>query len=349
MSNIQGPAIFLAQFVGDEPPYDTLDHMAEWASSLGYRGVQIPAWEPSLIDLDKAARSASYCDDLRARLDEHGLVPTELGAFLAGQVIALHPAYTTIFDPFYPEGLSDEERIEWAMTRLKKSVRAASNLELDVVPVLSGGTAWPFVYPWPQRPQGLIDEAFEELAERWLPVLDLAAEHDIAIAYELHPVCDLFDGATFERFLAETDEHPSVAINYDASHFVLQQLDYLDFIRRYGNRIAGFHVKDAEFSPNGQQGVYGGLAPWKERAGRFRTPGDGDVDFTSVFTLLTEAGFDGWAVLEWEDPVKSSEQGAREGAPFIEEHLIDAPEKSFDEFAGSDTNRERNRRILGLD
>lgn len=349
MSTIEGPAIFLAQFVRDEPPYDDIESLASWASDLGYSGVQIPTWEERCIDLDRAAESKAYCDDYRGMLAEHGLEPTELGAFLAGQVLAFHPAYETLFEPFYPDGMNDAERVEWATEQLKKAIRASVNMGTSVVPVLSGGLAWPTVYPWPQRPQGLVDEAFRELAERWKPVLDLAAEHDVSIAYELHPVSDLFDGLTFERFLDATDEHPAAAINYDASHFVLQQLDYLEFIERYGDRIAGFHVKDAEFHADGRVGVYGGYAGWRDRAGRFRSPGDGQVDFSRVFTLLTEAGYDGWAVLEWECCIKSPEQGAREGAPFISEHIIDSTEVAFDDFAGGDTNRERNQRILGID
>src|SRR5204862_4810902 len=148
-----------------------------------------------------------------------------------------------------------------------------------------------------------------------------------------------------EMFLEHTGDHSAACINYDPSHFLLQQLDYLEFIRLYGARISGFHVKDAEFRPNGRTGVYGGYQPWAKRAGRFRSPGDGQVDFKRVFTLLTEAGFDGWAVLEWECCVKSPEQGAAEGAPFIARHLIETSPVAFDDFAGTTTDPLRNRRM----
>jgi sugar phosphate isomerase/epimerase len=225
---------------------------------------------------------------------------------------------------------------------------ASANMGTDNVPVLSGGFAWHMVYPWPQRPEGIIDEAFRELARRWRPLLDLAHENGIALTFELHPGSDLYDGATYERFLEMADEHPAACLNYDPSHFVLQQLDYLAFIRLYGPRIKAFHVKDAEFRPDGRVGVYGGYQPWAGRAGRFRSLGDGQVDFRQVFTLLTEAGFRGWAVLEWECCVKSPEQGAAEGAPFIDRHLIDATQVAFDDFAGGVTDAARNRELLGL-
>jgi len=216
---------------------------------------------------------------------------------------------------------------------MQKVIRAAANLETRAIPTMSGGFAWHLIYPWPPRPEGLIEEAFSELARLWKPLLDMAHDNGLTIAYELHPGSDVYDGATFEMFLDYVDEHPAACINYDPSHFLLQQLDYCDFIRLYGGRV----------------GVYGGYQDWTGRAGRFRSLGDGQVDFRRVFTLLTEAGYDGWAVLEWECCVKSPEQGAAEGAPFIAAHMIEPTEVAFDDFAGAETDDARNREILGLE
>jgi sugar phosphate isomerase/epimerase len=315
---------------------------------MGYKGVQVPAWDRRAIDLDQAATSRAYCDDYKAELGGLGLEITELAGYLQGQVMAIHPAYEAGFAVFHPPGLEGEARTAWAAEELKKCIRASTNLGLSNIPVLSGGFAWHLAYPWPQRPPGLIDEAFKELAQRWLPLLDLAQDHGCVFGFELHPGSDLFDGATFELFLEHTRGHPAACINYDPSHLLLQQLDYLEFIKLYGKRIAGFHVKDAEFRPSGRVGVYGGYQPWARRAGRFRSLGDGQVDFKRVFTLLTEAGFDGWAVLEWECCVKSPEQGAAEGAPFIARHIIEATEVAFDDFAGGKSDPASNRKILGL-
>ena len=348
MRKIKGPGIFLAQFLRDEQPYNSLENIGKLVANLGYKGVQIPTWDSRVIDLDKAAESKAYCDDLKGKLKDTGLEITELSAHLQGQVLAIHPAYEIAFQPFYPQGLKDKERAEWATGELKKAVMASVNLGLSSVPVLSGGFAWHMIYPWPQRPKGLIDEAFKELHKRWKPVLDLAKENGIAISYELHPGSDIFDGATFEMFLDVSNNHLSACLCYDPSHFLLQQLDYLEFIQLYGERIKSFHVKDAEFRPSGRVGVYGGYQSWAKRAGRFRSLGDGQVDFTRVFTLLTEVGYAGWAVLEWECCVKSPEQGAREGASFIADHIIEATEVAFDDFAGGKTDVERNRKILGL-
>jgi sugar phosphate isomerase/epimerase len=149
-------------------------------------------------------------------------------------------------------------------------------------------------------------------------------------------------------FLERVNNHARANLLYDPSHFVLQQLDYLQYIDFYHDRIRMFHVKDAEFNPTGKQGVYSGYQSWVNRAARFRSLGDGQVDFAGIFSKLSAYGFDGWAVLEWECAIKSAEQGAAEGAPFIASHIIQVTEKAFDDFAASGTDRAANRKILGL-
>ena len=348
MSQIKGPAIFLAQFMGDDAPFNSLPSITEWAKSLGYLGVQLPSWDGRVMDLKKAAESKTYCDDLKGQTN--GLAITELASHLQGQLVASHPAYDEMFDAFAaPEVRGNPKaRSAWATQQMKLAIRASANLGLKVTPSFSGAMLWPFIYPWPQRPSGLVEEGFKELAKRWKPILDEADKRGVDVAYELHPGEDLYDGATFERFLEATENHPRVTINYDPSHFILQCLDYVGFIDIYGSRIKAFHVKDAEYRPSAKAGVYGGYLDWKARPGRFRSLGDGQVDFGQVFTRLTAAGYSSWAVLEWECCYKDAAQGAAEGAPFIARHLIDVPKKAFDDFAGAASDVKRNRRILGL-
>lgn len=348
MKTMKGPGVFLAQFIREEAPLNNMEGLAEWVSEMGYKGVQVPTWDPRIIDLEKAAGSRTYADEFKGSLNEKGLELIELGSYLQGQCLAFHPAYEAGISAFHPEELSGPQVTEWAADQLMKSIKASVNLGTKNISVMSGGFAWHLVYPWPQRPPGLIDEAFEELARRWRPILDYANENGITFGYELHPGSDLYDGATFERFLEKTNNHPSACITYDPSHFLLQQLDYVDFIRLYHERIKAFHVKDAEFRPDGRVGVYGGYEDWNGRAGRFRSLGDGQVDFKQIFSLLTSYGYDGWSILEWECCIKSPEQGAREGAPFIQDHIIEATEVVFDDFAGGRTDKEHLRRMLGL-
>lgn len=350
MKTIKGPAIFLAQFMGEEAPFDSLENICEYMAGLGYKGVQIPTWDSRLIDLESAASSKGYCDDLKGKVASFGLEITELATHLQGQLVASHPVYDSLFDGFAPKEVQGNPaaRTEWAVQQLKWAAPASRNLGLDAHVTFSGALAWPFLYPWPQRPKGLIDTAFKELAKRWKPILDAFDEVGVDVCYELHPNEDLHDGTTFEMFVEHLKGHPRACINYDPSHFVLQCLDYLSFIDLYHERIKAFHVKDAEFNPSGKQGVYSAYQSWADRAGRFRSLGDGQVDFKSIFSKLSQYDYDSWAVLEWECCIKSPEQGAKEGAPFIREHLIQVTEKAFDDFAGGKADEQTNRELLGL-
>lgn len=350
MKTIKGPAIFLAQFAGDKAPFNSLETIADWAAGLGYKGIQIPSWEKSLFDLDKAAESQTYCDDVKGLLADKGLEITELSTHLQGQLVAVHPGYDAQFDGFAPPEVHNNPnaRQEWAVQQVKNAAIASRRLGLKAHATFSGALAWPYFYPWPARPAGLVEDAFDELARRWKPILDVFDENGVDAAYEIHPGEDLHDGVTFEMFLERVGNHPRANILYDPSHFVLQQLDYLAFIDIYHERIKCFHVKDAEFRPNGRSGVYGGYQSWVDRPGRFRSLGDGQVDFPAIFSKMATNDFDGWAVLEWECAIKHPEQGAAEGAPFIANHIIRVTEHAFDDFAAGGADRALNKKLMGI-
>jgi len=256
-----------------------------------------------------------------------------------------------LFDGFAPAAFRNnpKARTEWAVQQLKYAAIASKNLGLSAHATFSGALLWHTVYPWPQRPSGLVETGFNELAKRWLPILNHFDEQGIDVCYEIHPGEDLHDGISYEMFLEKVNNHSRACLLYDPSHFVLQCLDYLAYIDHYHERIKMFHVKDAEFNPTGKQGVYGGYQNWIDRAGRFRSLGDGQVDFKAIFSKLAAYNFKGWAVMEWECAIKNSEDGAKEGSVFIKDHIIRVTEKAFDDFAGTGSDEKFNRTILGLD
>jgi sugar phosphate isomerase/epimerase len=350
MTTIKGPAIFIAQFIGDTAPFDSLDNICKWAAGLGYKGVQLPTLDPRFIDLQKAAESKTYADEIKGVVNSHGLEITELSTHLQGQLVAVNPVYDELFDGFAPENLrkNPAERQKWAVQQLKYAAQASKNLGLKASVTFSGALLWPMLYPWPQRPAGIVDTAFDELAKRWTPILDVYEDNGIDLCYEIHAGEDLHDGITFEMFLDKVKGHKRANLLYDPSHFILQCLDYLEYIDLYHERIKMMHVKDAEFNPTGRQGVYGGYQNWVDRAGRFRSLGDGQVDFKSIFSKLTQYDFPGWAVLEWECALKHPEDGAREGAEFIKNHIIRVTERAFDDFAASGADDALNRKTLGI-
>lgn len=347
---MKGPGIFLAQFMSDDAPLNEWNSACSWAAGLGYIGVQVPTWDGRCMDLQKAAESKAYCEELMGQARAAGVEITELSTHLQGQLVAVHPAYASMFQAFAPEDVNTPEAMhEYGSQQVKWCLKASQNMGLTSMPTFPGALMWHTVYPWPQRPAGLVEEGFKELARRWRPLLDYADECGVDCSFEVHPGEDIHDGASYEEFLQQVDGHARACLLYDPSHFVLQQLDYLEFIDFYHDRIKSFHVKDAEFRPNGRVGIYGGYQSWKNRAGRFRSTGDGEVDFAGIFTQLTKYGYEGWAVLEWECCFKDGQQGAEEGAPFIAAHMIKPAEKAFDDFAGGEIDRTAVRRALGLE
>ncbi|KAE9376449.1 sugar phosphate isomerase/epimerase [Stipitochalara longipes BDJ] len=349
LTTIKGPAIFVAQYVSDDAPFNSLEGIAEWAASLGFKGIQVPI-DNRLIDIERVATDQSYCDSLLAMLAGHGIQLTDLSSHLQGQLIAVHPAYDVLFDGFAPPSIRGnvKARAEWARKMLHLAAKASKNLGLKTHATFSGALAWPYMYPWPQRPEMLVEKAFEELASRWKPILDAFDEVDVDVCFEIHPGEDLHDGVSFERFLSKVDGHRRACILYDPSHFILQQLDYLAFIDIYHQRIRIYHVKDAEFRPDGRQGVYGGYSNWADRAGRFRALGDGQVDFKGIFTLLAKYGYQGWAILESECAFKDKLVCAAEGAKFVKESIIKVTETNFDDFASSGMSESQVQKVLGI-
>ncbi len=350
MQTIKGPSLHLAQFADNKAPFNSLEDIARWAAGVGFKGLQIPAWDQRLFDVATAASSQTYCDDVNGMLTSHGLVASELTTHIFGQLVAVHPAYDAMCDSFAPEALrgNPAARTAWALEQLKLSASASRRMGLSDMGTFSGSFVWPYLFPFPQRPAGLIETAFEELARRWRPILDACDEQGVNLCYEIHPSEDLHDGTSFERFHELVGQHARCKILFDPSHFVLQQLNYLDYIDIYREHIRMFHVKDAEFLPSGRQGIYGGYSSWLERAGRFRSLGDGQVDFKAIFSKFAQYDYQGWASLEWECCLKDQEDGAREGVDFINRHIIRVTDKIFDDFAGAPVDQRQINAMLGI-
>src|SRR5260370_21738971 len=199
MKRIKGPRMIPDQFLGDQTRFNDLASSARWAAALGYRGVQVPTWDKRLFDLDLAAESDAYCQEIRGTLADSDIALTELSTHLQGQLVAVHPAYDIAFDGFAPEVLrgNPSARQAWAVDQLLKAAQASRRLALATHATFSGALAWPYLYPWPQRAPGLVEAAFDELAKRWRPLLDAFDRPGVDACFEIHPREDLPAAFTF--------------------------------------------------------------------------------------------------------------------------------------------------------
>lgn len=352
MRTIDGPGVFLAQFIAPVAPYDRLDTLLDWAAAIGFRGVQVPTFNPAILDLERAATSLAYCDEIKGKLSDRGLTLTELSTHRQGHLVAIHPAYDLTVDVFAPEALrgNPAARRAWAEDQLLKAARASRHLGLTRHVSFPGSLLWPYLYLYPPRPFGLIEEGFRELAARWRPILDAFDAAGVDLCFEIHPGEDLHDGLTFEMFREAVGNHPRLGMLYDPSHLFLQMIDYVGFLEVYREFVKVVHVKDAELNRSARTGFWGGYQSWPSRAGRFRTPGAGDIDFAAIFAKLAEIDYAGWAVLEWECCIEHPDDGARKGAALIREQILRVQERAFDaNMQAQGLDRVRNRRVLGLD
>lgn len=364
--------VFLAQPLDKNgpDPWNSVESLCRHIAAQGATCVQLPSWDPDCINLDEAASSLSYCDDLHARYRGYGLsdgIAGSLATHLQGQLMAVHPALAPLVSAFCPDKRwSPSQMREWAVERLKVAIDAAANLGLKSLPTFSGSLLWPYVYQWPAWPPGFVKIAFRELAKIWAPVIRYAASRGVRLAFELHPGEDLVDIDSLGQFLDALDKvdpalRPWVGINLDHSHVVLQGADPVEHTRVaiLENLIAAYHVKDAHaHTGNGRHGCYGGFLDWGSRSWQFLTPGIGYVDFQTIDELLLKAGIKVPRVLEWECARLPKSQGIEHGLKVIlaveaEEDLPEEPEpespvEKFDKFAEGEVDEGEALRLLGL-
>ncbi len=315
----------------------------------GYAGVQVPTWASQLIDLKKASESKDYCDEFAGVARQNGVEVTELSTHLQGQLVAVHPAYDEAFDGFaVPEVRGNPKaRQAWAVEQVKMAIRASRNLGIGAHATFSGALAWPFVYPWPQRPAGLVETAFEELARRWTPILDHADEHGVDICYEIHPGEDLHDGVTFEMFLEQVKitRGPTCFMTRRIMSCSASIISTISTSTRTASRCSTSRMRSS-IRPGDRASMAAIRAGSTVQAASARSVTGRWISARS--SKMAANDFDGWAVVEWECALKHPEDGAREGAEFVKAHIIRVTDKAFDDFAAGGTDDTANRRMLGL-
>jgi len=296
-----------------------LEELAKMAADWGYDGLELACWGDH-FDPELGAKSKRYCNDRHALLEKYGLKCWAISHHLAGQLVcdnidARHYQFT-------PPGVKKNPAAAraWAVKTMKQTARAASNMNIKVVNGFTGSSIWHLLYSFPPALPGQLDAGYEDFAKRWTPILDVFADKGVRFALEVHPTEIAFDSASAERALKAVKNHKAFGFNYDPSHFGYQGVDYVDFIRRFKDRIFHVHMKDVWWGHgDGSVGVFGGHTEFADprRFWDFRSLGHGDIDFEEIIVALNDIGYKGPLSVEWEDSRMDRCHGAEEACNFV--------------------------------
>jgi sugar phosphate isomerase/epimerase len=298
----------------------TLDTIARKARSFGYDGLELACWGDH-FDVTKA-QDKKYCDDRHAILAKHGLKTWAVSNHLVGQAVCdnIDDRHKSIL-PAHVWGNGRPADVQKrAAEEMMKTAHAAKNLGVSVVNGFTGSKIWSLLYSFPPVSDAQIEDGFADFANRWHPILDEFKKCKVKFALEVHPTEIAFDIVSAERALAAIDHRPEFGFNYDPSHLGYQGVDYVAFIRKFGNRIYHVHMKDVYWSATPTEaGVFGGHTKFGDsrRFWEFRSLGRGTVDFERIIRALNEVNYQGPLSVEWEDIGMDREHGATEAAAFV--------------------------------
>jgi len=293
--------------------------LSEMASEFGYDGLELACWGDHM-ELEKASKSKSYCDDKRDVLAQHGLGCWAISNHLSGQLLCdnideRHYA-------FLPKGVkrTPADARKWSVNMAKMAGKAAVNMDVGVINGFTGSPIWHLLYSFPPCLPKQIDSGFKQVAKTLKPILDTYQDLGVKFALEVHPTEIAFDIASSERLLDALDNHPAFGFNYDPSHLAYQGVDYVKFIRKFGERIFHVHMKDVWWGHgDGTVGVFGGHTDFADprRYWDFRSLGHGDVQFEDIIVALNDVKYQGPLSVEWEDSRMERCYGAKEACAFV--------------------------------
>jgi sugar phosphate isomerase/epimerase len=297
-----------------------LKELAPLARSMGYDGLELACWGDH-FDVQEALASERYVQDRRDLLEQHGLRCFAIGSHLVGQAVcdliderhkAILPAH--VWGDGEPEGVRQR-----AAREMQDTARAAAKLGVKVVTGFTGSSIWHSLYAFPPTSQEYWDKGFTDFAQRWKPILEVFDQHNVNFGLEVHPTEIAFDTASAQRAVAAIGGHRRFGFNFDPSHLGYQGVDYVKFIRTFGDRIYHVHMKDVWWGRgDGTAGVFGGHTSFGDarRYWDFRSVGRGLIDFESIIVALNDVGYNGPLSVEWEDSRMDRVHGATESAAY---------------------------------
>ena len=322
--------LFTGQFA-DLP----FEEVCRLAAGWGYDGLEIACWGDH-FDVRRAVGEDDYVSGRRKILDQHGLAVYAISCHLTGQAVCDHPIderHQGIL-PAHIWGRGDAEGVRTrAAEEIKDTARAAAALGVDTVIGFTGSSIWHTVAMFPPVPPEMIERGYTDFADRWNPILDVFDEVGVRFAHEVHPSEIAYDYWTTQRAMEAVDHRPAFGLNFDPSHFVWQDLDPVDFLWDFRDRVYHVDCKEAKTRLNGRNGRLGSHLPWGDprRGWDFVSTGHGDVPWEPVFRMLNSIGYSGPISVEWEDAGMDRAVGAPDALEFVRRLTrIEPPAASFD-------------------
>lgn len=310
------------------------EEVARLASGWGYDGLEIACWgdhlDPWRWDDD------AYVQSRRDVLDRYGLQVWAISNHLKGQAVCDDPIDQRHRDilPDVVWGDGDPEGVrQRAAEEMKNTARLAAKLGVKTVVGFTGSSIWKYVAMFPPVSAEAIDAGYQDFADRWNPILDVFDEVGVRFAHEVHPSEIAYDWWTTVRTLEAIGHREAFGLNWDPSHFIWQQLDPVDFILEFRERIYHVDCKDVKVRiGNGRNGRLGSHLPWADlrRGWDFVSTGRGDVPWEASFRALNSIGYDGPISVEWEDAGMDRLVGAPEALEFVRRNAFDPPAAAFD-------------------
>lgn len=311
----------------------TLEEVAEHAAGWGYDGLEIAVAGEHL----DAARwdDDAYIAERLGILEKHGLKCWAISNHFKGQAICDDPIdfrHEAMVGPtVWGDGDAEGVRRR-AAEDMKNTARLAQKLGVKTVIGFTGSKIWKYVAMFPPVSQEVIDEGYQDFADRWNPILDVFDECGVRFAHEVHPSEIAYDYWTTRRTLEAIGHRESFGLNWDPSHFMWQDIDPVSFITDFADRIYHVDCKDVRVRITGRNTRLGSHLPWGDprRGWDFVSFGRGDVPWDAAFRALRSIGYQGPLSIEWEDAGMDRLHGAQEALELL--RTLDYPisEVSFD-------------------
>ena len=274
-------------FVSAIFPEFTAEQVFGFAAEAGFSGVELMCWPPGRAERRYAG--VSHLDVTQPGGDDLKRVK-DLGASTGIAISGLG---------YYPNPLSaDREESETAVAHLHRLIDAAADLGVNVVNTFVG-----------RDPALSVDANWPRFLEVWRPLVRHADDNGVRIGIENCPMLfsadewpggkNLATSPAIWRRMFDDIPSPNFGLNFDPSHLIWQQMDYLAPLHEFRDRLVHVHAKDARIDRAAldAHGVLSYPKLWHTP----KLPGLGDVRWGAFFGALADAGYDGHVAIEVED------------------------------------------------